>query len=355
MEDVVRGVNFGGWFSQIDAIEEKDRKAFPGRLPHIRSFLGPLDFARVKNWGFDHIRLPLDWQNIFDAEIRPDREVLGLLDAAVDGILGAGLGLILDLHKCPGHDFYDGTMRDQAFFSDSGLRRDCLRVWRHLAERYGGRSGVMLELLNEPVAPNAEIWNEVKNELAAEVRRMAPKATLVIGSNAWNSAAGFEELEPVDDDNVIYSFHFYNPLVFTHQHAPWIASAAFKRSLPYPGTYPRVESGPSKLAADTGRWDRNRLASVLEPVFRFRERHGVNVACNEFGVYMRGPDGESRLAWLSDLLGLFRENEVGWSYWNYKNLDFGIMSVGERLFESAPQYENPERIDRGLLGILMAR
>lgn len=350
----MRGVNFGGWFSQIDAIEEKDPKAFPGKLEHMRRFLGPADFARVKAWGFDHVRLPLDWQNAFDPAMRPDEEVLRLFDSAVDGILGSGLGLILDLHKCPGHDFYDGTMRDQAFFSDPGLRRNCLRVWEQLAERYGGRPGIMLELLNEPVAPSAAVWNEVKAELAAAVRRMAPKATLVIGSNLWNSASQFAELEPIDDGDALYSFHFYNPLIFTHQKAPWCPGSAFREDRSYPGTYTIVNDGATKLPLDdAGYWDRNRLSRLLEPVFRFRERYSARVACNEFGVYMGGPSRDSRHAWMRDILGLFAEQGIGWSYWNYKNLDFGIVSVGESLFASAPQYDNPERADKELLGILM--
>ncbi len=71
----MRGVNFGGWFSQVDAIEEKNPKGFPGLIGHIRSFLGPEDFARVRSWGFDHVRLPLDWKNAFDADMRPNEEV----------------------------------------------------------------------------------------------------------------------------------------------------------------------------------------------------------------------------------------------------------------------------------------
>ena len=152
----MRGVNFGGWFSQVDAIEEKDPSGFIDKVAHIRSFLGPADFSRVRGWGFDHVRLPLDWHIAFDQKMRPNEEILRLLDASVEGIVGAGLDLILDLHKCPGHDFLDGTTRDQAFFVDAGHRRDCLRVWDQLAERYGGRPGIMLELLNEPVAPSAE-------------------------------------------------------------------------------------------------------------------------------------------------------------------------------------------------------
>src|SRR5512133_3192023 len=231
----MRGVNFGGWFSQIDAIVEKDPENFPGKLAHIRSFLGAEDFKRVKDWGFDHVRLPLDWHCLFDDAVKPDREVFLLLDAAVDGILGSGVKLILDLHKCPGHDFLGGTMRDQSFVSDAGLRRDCLRVWEILAERYGGKPGVMLELLNEPVAPDAQTWNAVKDELAKAVRKMAPKAPLLIGSNLWNSAEGFDLLTPVEDDAVVYSFHFYLPLIFTHQKAPWCPGPAFAVSRADPG------------------------------------------------------------------------------------------------------------------------
>ena len=213
----------------------------------------------------------------------------------------------------------------------------------------------MLELLNEPVAPSADVWNEVKNELAAEVRRMAPRAKLVIGSNLWNSASQFDRLEPFDDDNVVYSVHIYSPLLFTHQRAPWCAGAAFSQSRTYPGTYAIADDGASRLPLDeAGLWDRDRLGRLLEPVLRFRERYAVQVACNEFGVYMGGPDRDSRYNWMRDILQIFYERDIGWSYWNYKNLDFGILSVGEGLFEAAPQYDNPDRIDRELLKILLA-
>jgi endoglucanase len=299
------------------------------------------------------VRLPLDWQNAFDGNMRPNEEVLSLLDIVVDGILAAGLDIIMDLHKCPGHDFLDGTKRDQAFFADPGLRRDCLRVWECLAERYGGKAGVMLELLNEPVAPDARTWNAVKDELAKAVRRMAPKSTLVIGSNLWNGASEFEGLRPIDDDNAIYSFHFYKPIVFTHQHAPWCPGSAFAPDRVYPGTYEIANDGAIRIPLDeAGTWSKDRLAQSLEPVFRFRQRYALRVACNEFGVYMGGPDPRSRYAWLRDFLDLLVEGDIGWSYWNYKNLDFGITSSGERLFETAPWYEGPDRVDRGLLDIL---
>lgn len=352
----MRGVNLGGWFSQQDAVEGNDPGTITSPLEHLRSFLGPEDFRRVKGWGFDHVRLPVDWHVAFDPEgIAPREEVLSLLDRAIDGLLNEGLAVILDLHKCPGHDFLDGTRREQAFFTSAEHRNDCLTVWTHLARRYGGRAGVLLELLNEPVAPSYEIWNEVQAELVGHVRRLAPKATLVLASNLWNGAPGFDHLTPVGDENVIYSFHCYVPLIFTHQRAPWVDGEAFRVRRPYPGSYELPKDAQGRLPLDAGRWDRARLEEYLAPVFRFRERHQAQVACNEFGVYVGGPDRASQLAWIADMLELLREHGIGWSYWTYKNLDFGLVSRGERNFVEFPQYDDPERIDRELVALLRSR
>ena len=49
-----------------------------------------------------------------------------------------------------------------------------------------------------------ETWNIVKGELAQEIRRFAPKSTLLVGSNRWNHVNEFEHMTPIEDDNVIY-------------------------------------------------------------------------------------------------------------------------------------------------------
>ncbi len=351
----MRGVNFGGWFSQIDAVQGNDPAGFPGAPAHLDSFLGPADFARVKAWGFDHVRLPVDHFNVFTGpDLAPDEPVLRRLDQAVDGLLAAGLRVILDLHKCPGHDFLEGTARDQGFFADPALRAGARRVWAHLAERYGRRPGVLLEILNEPVAPDAATWNAVKDEMAAHLRHHAPKATIVVGANRWNHVTEFAHLTPVDDDNILYSFHYYLPLLFTHQRAPWMPEAHFQASYPYPGEYALPPGTRSRVPLETGRWDRARMAESLEPVVRFRDRFQVPVGCHEFGVYGGGAGRASQLAWMLDFLSLLQERDLGWTYWNYRNLDFGLISRGEPRFARAPQYDNPERTDHELVRLLAA-
>jgi endoglucanase len=349
----MRGVNFGGWFSQVDAIMEKDPDAFVDLPSHIETFLGPEDFARVSTWGLDHVRLPVDYYNVFEGpELKPVQPILSLLDKAVDGLTAAGLDVILDLHKCPGHDFHQGASGAQAFFTDPTKREEAKHVWKHLAERYGTRPKVLLEILNEPVAEDSTCWDEVKDEMAAHIRRYAPNATLVIGSNRWSHPDEFARLTPLRDENILYSFHFYASVLFTHQFAPWLAGEVFQVRRPYPGTYSVPAGTDHRVPLGPGTWNRARMDQELEQVFRFRERHRVPVACNEFGVYVGGADRRSQLAWMQDFLGALQEHGIGFSYWNYKNLDFGLVSRGERAFADYPQYQNPERVDNELVEIL---
>ncbi len=348
-----KGVNLGGWFSQIDAIEEKDPSTFPGVDGHIETFLGSDDFERIAAWGFDHVRLPVDWQIVFDETLSPREDRLRRLDKAIADIRARGLEVLLDLHRCPGHDFHEGTTRDQPLFTDPSALAGACRVLSLLSERYGTDPGCAIELLNEPTAPDAATWNRIAKTLFAQVRAHAPRSTIVVGSNRWNSAPEFAHLEPMDDDNVLYSFHFYNPVLFSHQKAPWIAHEAFHQARAWPGDYVLPPDADHRLPLESGRWDRDRLAQCLEPVVAFRERYGLRVSCDEFGVYKAGPARVHQLAWIRDLLGLFTQHGIGWTYWNYRNLDFGLLSRGESLFAEDPCYSNPERCDQELVELLL--
>ena len=56
--------------------------------------------------------------------------------------------------------------------------------------------------------------------------------------------------------------------------------------------------------------------------------------------------------WMQAILEIFKENEIGWTYWTYKNLDFGLISKGEHLFENHAPYYNPQLTDLGLVGLM---
>lgn len=348
----LRGLNFGGWMSQIDAIMEKDPAAFPGVDEHLQRFIDESDFAQLKSWGFNHVRLPIDALHFFDDTEHPIECRLQVLDRAVAQAAKNDLRCILDLHECPGHDFADATtVPVQKLFTDNRYVDKAVTIWSVLAERYSTHPHVLFEPLNEPVAPDAETWNTIKAPLCSAIRTHAPKNHIIVGSNMWNWPSTFPDLTPVDMDNIIYNFHFYEPLLFTHQRAPWMHEPEIKADYSYPGNYGRGFTRKFGLVHAEGIWNRDRFYREILPVVEFGKKHSAEVTCNEFGVYAPVPI-ELQLLWLDDFLSVLKEFEIGFSYWNYKNLDFGIISRGEQLHADRPQYANPEKTNYQVLSVL---
>jgi hypothetical protein len=127
----------------------------------------------------------------------------------------------------------------------------------------------------------------------------------------------------------------------------------FQETRSYPGEYTLPAGTVHRLTLDVGLWNRERIRRELDAVFRFREQHKVPIACNEFGVFVGGAERASQLRWMRDFTSVLREGELGFSYWNYKNLDFGLVSDGERAYANFPQYKNAERLDAELAAILV--
>jgi len=350
----MRGLNMGGWLSQIDAIQEKDPDKFPGIDKHMETFISNEDFANVKSWGFDHVRIPVDSYLFFTDDEEPIESRMANLDRAVNMAKQNSLNMILDLHECPGHDFSEVTKSpvQKLFADDDTYIKKTEKIWSHLAERYSQNEHVLFETLNEPVAPTPEIWNAVKDRLCREIRRHAPKSTIITGSNMWNWPNMFSFLTPFDDDNVVYSVHFYEPLLFTHQNAPWMTNSPeilIKRT--YPEDYGAGFVRKYGFAQSVGEWNRERFLKEFEPVNTFSKKYNAPVICNEFGVYIP-VELQAQLRWYDDILSVLKEMDIGFSYWNYKNLDFGIISIGESLHENLSQYNNSERINYSVLDVL---
>lgn len=352
MAERLRGLNIGGWLSQIDAIKEKNPDKFESIEAHMETFIGNDDFKQIKSWGFNHARIPIDSYVFFDDSEEPIRHRMDHIDRAVKYGADNNLTIILDLHECPGHDFADSTQQPvQKLFVDTECVKKTEKIWAYLAERYGTCGHVQFEVLNEPVAPDAEIWNKIKDTLCKNIRNHAPKTPVIVGSNMWNWPATFPQMTPVDIDHVTYCFHFYEPLLFTHQHAPWIREPEIRMDREYPGDYDNGFIRKYGFVMSAGVWNRDRFEKELQPVAEFRDKYKVDIICDEFGVYAPVPL-KYQTAWLNDLLSVLWEMNIGFSYWNYKNLDFGIISQGEKLHEQLPQYNNPERITYEILSIL---
>jgi hypothetical protein len=275
-----------------------------------------------------------------NAAATPREDGYGYIDRCIEWCADAGLGVILDIHEAPGftfrNDLEEGDAASNTLFTDPALQDRFVALWETIVRRYvGAPVPIVFELLNEVTLPDNGPWNALASRTVAAIRAIAPDAVVMIGGTNNNAVSGLEGLVEIDDPNVVYTFHTYEPLYFTHQNAPWAAGPREWGGVPsYPGY---LEGLTEWLAAhpqhnqfgveDAGRrMDREFMADVLAPAVAFAARTGHELYCGEFGV-ADWVDPASRRAWLGDLLGLLREQGIGFGLWTYKAMDFGLVDL----------------------------
>lgn len=326
-----RGVNIAHWLSQC---YYKD-------IPKSE-FVTADDFKEIARQGFDHVRLPIDEKELWNADGTRNKEVFGILHAGIRNAIKNGLKVVVDLHIVHAHDFNAGAEgRTNSLWSSEKDQEHLCSLWKDLSDELHeyGNDDVAYEIMNEPVAPDHEAWNKLVAKVYGVIRSREKSRTIVVGSNMWQQTATFEHLRvPAGDDNIILSFHFYEPYFFTHYRAGWTEQKDFGGTVHYPGEIVTAE----ELAAMTGRdrqlaegwvtvWDRQRIKDNVMKAKKKADELGLGLYCGEFGVYSRVPEADA-LRWLGDLTGVLDELGISWALWNYKDGGgFGLrdMRTGE--------------------------
>ncbi len=98
---IKRGTNISHWLSQSQRRGDERLAFFTER-----------DVQRIAEMGggkLDHIRLPVDEEQLWDADGEKDAEAFELLESALDWCEDAGLRAIVDLHILRTHYFLDKT------------------------------------------------------------------------------------------------------------------------------------------------------------------------------------------------------------------------------------------------------
>ena len=197
---------------------------------------------------------------------------------AISEIRGEGLKVIVDLHSIPRADPAPGTEQvlktDAAFELYLGVVRDIGRAIAMLPS-----AEVAFEPMNEPtidcdydgVTAAARRWPGMVKKLHDAARQAAPTTTIILSGACWGGADGLSHLDParISDSNVIWSFHNYEPMMFSHQGASWTeGQEKFVEALKFPpkaGTRGRVLKASMRrlMASELGRARKRELAGYL--------------------------------------------------------------------------------------------
>ena len=259
-------------------------------------------FRMIKDAGFSTVRInlhPFRHMNHDDKYILHD-SWWHVLNWAVENALASDLVVILDMHEF-------GAMGN----NPEKNKEKFLAFWRQVSERLqDAPDDVLFEILNEPSRKlSAQMWNQYFRQALAIIRATNPTRTIVIGPPHYNSIDHLDELDiPEDDRNIILTVHYYSPMDFTHQGAPW-ADRRDKTGVEWLGT------AGEKAAIERDFAKAQTWAKV----------HNRPVFLGEFGVYDKAPM-ESRLRYLQFVTRTAEELGWSWAYWQFDS-DFILYDV----------------------------
>ena len=323
-EGFQRGVNFGGWFSQCDYSEER-----------YDGFIRPEDFAVIRSWGADHVRVPVDYNLLEDEAGTPRPAGFARLQQAIDCCRANGLHMVLDLHKTAGFSF-DPDEGEGGFFEDPAFQERFCRLWERIAQAFGRNADMLaFELLNEVTERDyMPVWNRVAGDCIRRIRVHAPEIPILVGGYWHNSAAAVGDIDVPLLGPIVYNFHCYEPLIFTHQGADWMAppmDPAFR--IPVTASFGEMEAaGKRMISGSCAGLDRYPPETRLSPAYfeaffagavAAAETKGVPLYCGEYGVIDRVPP-EQALVWYKAIHEAFERCGIGRAAWSYRQMDFGL-------------------------------
>lgn len=316
---VKRGVNISHWLSQSGR-RGAERAAF---------FLQE-DMQFIADQGYDHVRIPIDEEQMWDEDGNKEDEAFTLLHQGIQWAHDLGLRVVVDLHILRSHHF---NQSEKPLWTDSTAQERFFQCWRDLSgelKEYPNHL-VAYELMNEPVADDPEEWNILVNKCYQVVRETEPERTIVMGSNLWQSVHTFKDLKvPENDPNILLSFHFYIPHIITHYQASWTHIKDYQGPINYPGLTLEdkdLEGLPDELLARLKAQQKvytvDSLNQLMQLPIQVAEKYGLPLYCGEWGCYSQTPDS-IRWQWYRDVRACLEKNNIAWANWDYKG-GFGIV------------------------------
>lgn len=312
-----KGVNLTNWF-QVNEVEQI----------HINKYTKK-DFEQLKSLGCDVIRLPIHLHSHTSGQ--PNFEVNPLLFEFLDEIVSwaedLNIHLILDNHTF-----------DPSGFTPLTIDLPLIKIWPQIAQHFNGRyKNIYFEILNEPNGITDAAWNQIQGKVITAIRQVNKEHTIIVGPANWNNYQNLKSMPVYEDKNLIYTFHFYEPFLFTHQGATWTTpSMSSLKDVPFPYQKSKMPGFPSQLK---GTWvesafnDYGRIGHIdyvkeqLTIAVKFAKERNVPIFCGEFGVFATASPEIDRTFWYEYIRKELESQKISWTIWDYHG-GFGLFENG---------------------------
>lgn len=251
-------------------------------------------FQLISDVGFNSVRIPIKW-SAHALEISPytiQESFFDRIDWAIESVLNKNMAVVINIHH------YDEIMNDP-----NGHKERFLAIWKQISERYKSYpKELFFEILNEPHSNlTASLWNQFLAEAVTEIRKENPYRTLIIGLAEWGGPGALNNLRlPENENNIIVSFHYYNPFHFTHQGAEWVDGSNAWLGTKWSNTNS----------------ERNEIQNEFDGIVAWAGVRNVPLNLGEFGVYSTA-DMQSRILWTAFVSQHATLYGISWHYWEF--------------------------------------
>ncbi len=288
------------------------------------------DYARIKSLGFNSVRFYLNYQ-LFEDDSNPFKykeSGFEWIDRNVEWARENGIYLIINMHVPQGG--FQSNAETIALWKDKNLQKRFLALWSEIARRYADEPQIAgYSILNEPgVHGGMKKWESFANETAKAIRSVDANHIIIvermqceikkIGSVIYEeNANGLLNFPIMDDDNVMYEFHFYEPFAVTHQGAEWLP-ALRETFCAYPGNFTDWD-GTTK--AGNSDYIERRISRFCDVA----KRLGRPLYLGEFGAIRRSFEGgRGGEAWVRDVIAVCKSKGLNLNYHTYHEVPFGL-------------------------------
>jgi endoglucanase len=255
-------------------------------------------FKTLRDGGFNSVRIVLQSFPHMNANNQLPQQWFTTLDGLVKAALAQKLTFILDEHD------YGFCGKDA-----EACRTKLLAFWDQVARKYAkAPSKVVFEILNEPNKEMNERWNAISSEVLTVIRKTNPTRNVIIGPAYWNNVHWLDKLKlPESDRHIIVTVHYYLPMRFTHQGAPWAPE--------------NKELGVTWGTAE----ERAAVEKDFDEVQAWSNTYDRPILLGEFGAYDKAPM-ESRVAYTDAIARAAEKRGWAWAYWQFDS-DFIVYDL----------------------------